>query len=405
MIIHHEIVLLSLKSIWRNKTRSALTMLGIIIGVSAVILLVSIGQGLQTYITAQFENLGTNLVVVVPGQIAVGDSGGASFAQGPPNFAGSKLTLKQTEGLDRLGPPIEAAGAAIEIPASVHYLGKSKFTTVAGVTANYSQIRNLTISRGRVISKSDVDIGRNVAVLGKGITETFFGSSDPLGKEISISNQRFQVIGILNDLGTASFGVDINNFVALPITSAQKVFGNKSVQAMVIKATSKEDIPLVIRKAKTYLSTQLKDDEFTVIDQSSLLSTINQILGVLTIALGGIAAISLVVGGVGIMNIMLVSVSERTREIGLRKAVGAKQNDILFQFLVESIVLSGTGGFFGILLGSLGALGINKVIATTVTPWSVILAFGVSAAVGIIFGVMPAYRASRLDPIEALRYE
>lgn len=341
MIIPKEILLLSLKSIWRNKTRSALTMLGIIIGVAAVILLVSIGQGLQNYITNQFEQLGSNLIIVLPGQVSIGGGEGASFSQGPPNFSGSKLTLKQNEQINRLGGPVEAAAASIELPASIQYLGKSKYTTVAGITANYSKIRNLTISEGRLFTKADIDIGRNIAIVGKAIADNFFGASDPVGKEITIGSQRFQVVGVLKDLGAASIGVDINNFVAIPITSAQRLFGNKNVQAIAVKATSKEEIPQAITKVKTYLSTQLKEDEFSVVDQSSLIQTINQILGVLTAALGGIAAISLVVGGVGIMNIMLVSVTERTREIGLRKAVGAKQSDILIQFLIEAVVLSG----------------------------------------------------------------
>lgn len=400
-----EIIILALKSIWRNKTRSSLTMLGIIIGVAAVILLVSIGQGLQDYITKQFEELGSNLVLVLPGQVASSEGGNVSFGQGPPNFSGSKLTLKQNDEINRMGPPVEAAAASIELPASIQYLGKSKYTTVAGITSNYAQIRNLTVSQGRLLTKADVEIGRNVAIIGKGISDDLFGASDAVGKEITVGSQRFKVIGVLKDLGAASIGIDINNFVAIPITSAQRLFGNKNIQAIAVKATSKEEIPQVIRMVKTYLGQQLKEDEFSVVDQSSLIQTINQILGVLTAALGGIAAISLVVGGVGIMNIMLVSVTERTREIGLRKAVGAKQNDILIQFLIEAVVLSGVGGALGILIGSAGALIANQYISTSVTIWSVALAFGVSAAVGIVFGVTPAIRAARLDPIEALRYE
>lgn len=405
MLIPSQIFTLALKSIWRNKTRSFLTMLGIIIGVASVILLVSIGQGLQLYITKQFESLGTNLIVVLPGQVSLGGSGGSTFSSGPPNFGGSKLTVQQAEQIDRLGQPIEAAGAAIEQPASIQYLGKSKYTTVAGITSNYASLRNITVAEGRLILNSDVDAGRNVVIIGKSIARDFFGANDPIGKQVTIGSQRFQVIGILRDLGVASFGTDINNFVAMPISTGERVFGIKNAQVIAVKATSKEEVPAAIKKVKLYMSQRLKDDEFSVLDQASLVQTINQILGVLTVALSGIAAISLVVGGVGIMNIMLVSVTERTHEIGLRKAVGAKESDILIQFLIEAVVLSAFGGGIGILIGAGGALIVNQFISTAVTFWSVVLAFGVSATVGIVFGVTPAIRASRLDPIQALRYE
>lgn len=396
-----ETLILSLKSILRNKIRSALTMLGIIIGVASVILLVSVGQGLQQYITGQFEDLGTNLITVLPGRVSL-DEG---FSGGPPNFAGSKLTLSQAEKLDRLGGPIDVAGAASEIPVSIQYKGESKYTTVAGITANYSEIRNLTVSEGRNISEQDVEIGRKVVILGQGIVEDLFGQSTAIGKEVTIGEEKYQVIGILRELGTASIGFDINNFAAIPITSAQRLSGANSVQTIVVKTKTKEDIQEAIDTTKRFLSQELTEDEFSVIDQSSLLGTITQILGVLTLALGGIAAISLVVGGVGIMNIMLVSVTERTREIGLRKAVGARPNDILTQFLIEATVLSLVGGGVGILIGWGGSMIINQFFPSSVTLWSVGLAFGVSAAVGIIFGVAPAIRASRLDPIQALRYE
>jgi putative ABC transport system permease protein len=220
-----------------------------------------------------------------------------------------------------------------------------------------------------------------------------------------MGGQKFQVVGILSKIASGGFGVDINSFVVLPLTSAQQLFGMKSVQAIGVKAIDKDSIPQAIAQVNKELGKYHKSDDFSVVDSSSLVATINQILGVVTLALGGIAAISLVVGGVGIMNIMLVSVTERTREIGLRKAVGAKPQDILIQFLIESVALSVTGGGIGVLIGYLGSLAINQFINTTVTFWSVALAFGVSAAIGIIFGVAPAARASKLNPIEALKYE
>lgn len=399
MIDIEETIDLATKSIWRNKARSSLTMLGIIIGVSAVILLVSVGQGLSNYITGQFESLGTNQVYVIAG------AGLEGFGQGPPNFAGSKLALRHVDEIAKLGSPIKTAAAENDTPTAVKYKGESQITTVGGVTAEWGNLINIEIARGRKISKSDMDQARNVAVLGQSIIEDFFGSSDPIGKKISIGDEQFTVIGEIEEIGTQSIGFDIDNFVIIPITSSNRVFGNDSLQSIIVQSESKEAINDVIDKVERYMLTQMDEDDFSIVDQSSLLDTINSILGVLTAALGGIAAISLVVGGVGIMNIMLVSVTERTREIGLRKAVGAKPSDILRQFLIEAITLSILGGGIGIAIGAAGSFALNQFFPTAVTPWAVALAFGVSAAVGIIFGVAPAIRASRLDPIEALRYE
>jgi len=399
MIPISEITKLAVRSLLRNKSRALLTMLGIIIGVSAVILLVSIGQGLQTYITQQFESLGSNLIVVLPGKVGVGGS-----VTGP-NLAGSKLTLSDVDKLSRLGGAVESVGAGIEMPSTVSFLGKSKYTTTGGVTAEYQKMRNLTVSTGRMISDSDNRSGRNVVDIGPGLVDSLFSGANPIGKEVTMGGQKFQVVGVLSKIGSGGFGVDINSFVMLPLTTAQRLFGMKSVQAIGIKARDKESIPEAIALVKKELGKSLKSDDFSVVDSSSLVATINQILGVVTFALGGIAAISLVVGGVGIMNIMLVSVTERTREIGLRKAVGAKPSDILYQFLIEAVVLSLGGGMIGVAIGALGAWGISHFIETTVTWWSVALAFGVSAAIGIVFGVAPAARASKLNPIEALKYE
>jgi putative ABC transport system permease protein len=404
MIEFEEVIELAFKSIVRNKTRSALTALGIIIGVASVILLVSLGQGLQNYITGQFETLGANLIYVLPGSIG-GSDGEISFGQGPPNFAGSKLTLKHVDELAKLGGPVKNAAAETDMPASVTYRNTSKYTTVGGISSQWSQIVNIEINKGRRITSSDVELGRNVAILGQSIEEDFFGSSDPIGKDINIAEQKFEVIGVIGQIGTQSIGFDINNFIAIPITASQRIFGQDTVQSVMVQAQNQDDIEAAKDAVDRYLSKELSEDDFSIVDSSSLLDTINSILGVVTAALGGIAAISLVVGGVGIMNIMLVSVTERTREIGLRKAVGAKQSDILTQFIIEAVTLSVFGGFIGIAIGWGGSLIINKYFPATVTFWSVALAFGVSAAVGIIFGVAPAIRASRLDPIEALRYE
>lgn len=400
MIDLKETVNLALVNLWRNKTRSLLTALGIIIGVSAVILLISLGQGLQNYIAGQFESLGTNLIFVIPGQTLE-----EGFGQGAPNLSGSKLTLKHVGELQKLGGPIKNAAADTDIPATVEYRGKSKYTTVGGLSAEWIEMVNIEIQDGRSITDSDVKLARNVTFLGQSIVRDLFGSSDPIGKRITIANEKFEVVGVIGEIGTQSIGFDIDNFVGIPITVSQRIFGNENVQSIIVQAKSQEDVQAAIDDVERYLLKEMDEDDFSVADQSSLLETINQIIGVLTAALGGIAAISLVVGGVGIMNIMYVSVTERTKEIGLRKAVGAKPSDILSQFVIEAVTLSLVGGGIGIGIGLVGAAAINQFFPAVVTFWSVLLAFGVSATVGVIFGVAPALRASRLDPIDALRYE
>ena len=400
MINIEETFNLALVNLWRNKTRSLLTALGIIIGVSAVILLVSVGQGLQNYITGQFESLGTNLIYVLPGQALE-----EGFGQGPPNLAGSKLTLEHVEDIKKLGGPIKNAAADNDLPATVEYRGESKFTTVGGLSAEWVEMINIDIQEGRALTDTDVKLARNVTFLGQSIVEELFGNSNPIGKRITVAGEKFEVVGVIGEIGAQSIGFDIDNFVGIPITVSQRLFGIDNIQSIIVQASSSEEIPEAIDLIERHLLKDIEEDDFSVVDQSSLLETINNILGVLTAALGGIAAISLVVGGVGIMNIMYVSVTERTKEIGLRKAVGAKPSDILAQFVIEAVTLSVVGGGIGIAIGFAGSLALNQFFPTAVTIWSVLLAFGVSAAVGIIFGVAPARRASRLDPIDALRYE
>lgn len=394
-----ETLNLARKNIWKNKVRSVLTMLGLIIGVASVILLVSVGQGLQNYITNQFEQLGSNLIYVLPGDVEGFGQGGG------PSFQTSKLTLDHVEEIARLGGSIKNAAADNDLAAKVSYKGESKIVTVGGISSTWAEMMSIELDQGRMITKSDEDLARNVVILGQTVTDDLFGKTEPLGKEITIGDGKFVVIGIIGELGTQSIGFDIDNFVAIPITSSQKLFNYDSVQTIIIQAGSKDEIEDAKFAVERYMLGEIEDDDFSVVDQESLLETITGILSVVTAALGGIAAISLVVGGVGIMNIMLVTVTERTREIGLRKALGAKPNDILGQFLVEAVTLSVTGGLIGIGIGWGGSLIINQFFPSSVTLWAVALAFGVSAAVGIIFGVAPALRASKLNPIDALRYE
>ena len=399
-----ELIRISLTALRTNKVRSFLTMLGIIIGVFSVIILVSVGAGLRAFINNQFENLGSNIVIIMPGKL-LDEKGQYSGAHGAPNFAGSKLDYQQVRGLKRLGKPIVAATGRTETPVTASRIsGKSVFTTVMGVTEDYSEVRNTKAQKGRFISLADVSSGKRVAAIGPSLADKIFGSVDPLGKEFRLGEQKFKVVGIVEKKG-GGFGVDTDNSAYIPITAAQRLFNLKNFQVIDVQIDSKDNINEGIKIIKKYMLKELKDDEFSVLDQSQLLGTIDTILGTLTTALGAIAAISLLVGGIGIMNIMLVSVTERTHEIGLRKAVGAQPRDIAIQFLIESVFLSITGGLIGILLAFLVSLAISRIFQTVITGWSVFLAFGISSLVGIIFGVAPALRAAKLNPIDALRYE
>jgi len=399
-----EILKLSLVALKANKVRSALTMLGIIIGVSAVILLISLGSGLQNYITDTFESLGTNTIYVMPGKV-MSDEGG--FGGGAPSFAGSKLTLAQMKDIEKLDESIADASAMIEMSANIKYGNISKYAKAQGITDNFFAIYNIEVEQGRGLTKADVDQKRKVTILGADLKDKLFDGQDPIGKKILVGENRYEVVGLALKKGGGFGGSnDLDNAAYIPITCSMDQFGMSNVMTIIVSAQSKESIDQAKSAIKRYLlKKNLKEDDFSVVDQASLLSSINQILGVLTAALGGIAAISLVVGGIGIMNIMLVSVTERTREIGLRKAIGATGSDILIQFLIEAVVLCLIGGGIGILIGWGGSLAAQSLIPAQVPLWSVGLAFGFSSLVGLVFGVAPAYKASKLDPINALRYE
>lgn len=398
-----ETTKLALTALRSNKLRSGLTMLGVIIGVTSVILLTSIGTGLQNYLNQQFETLGANVLVVLPGSFG-SEGGGLGGIQGPPNFQGSKLTLVHVRDLEKFGPPIEAAAPVFELASKATSQNKSTSITLIGTTEQYAKVRNLNIAKGRGLTRADLDAARRVAVIGPTLSEKLFADADPLGKQITIAQRRFEVVGVTEKLGSM-LGFDIDNVAYIPITTAQKIIGFENLMQILVKANSKDQLGVTQEITRAYFLKKMTKDDFSVLDQRQILNVINQILGVLTLALGGIAAISLIVGGIGIMNIMLVSVTERTREIGLRRAVGATPNTILTQFVTEAVILSCGGGLIGIGLGETFSLILGRFIPTAVTIWSVLLAFTVSALVGIIFGIAPAFRASRLNPVEALRYE
>lgn len=393
-------ILIAFKSLRTNKIRSFLTMLGVIIGVTSVILLVSIGTGLQNYITKQFEEMGTNLLFIMPGKFQFRDS----REGGPPGGGSEKLTLDDISYLERRSKRVKSFLPITSKTADVSY-GKETYNTfIVGTTEDYERLRKSSTTRGRFFTKAQSKTGRRVAILGVTVIEKTFGKTDPLNKKIRVDGTTYTVVGILNEKGAAA-GNDQDDQIIIPIEAFDRQFNPGGISYAYAEVNSVEDISLAKSEMEEILGRVKNDDDFSVVDQRELLSTITSILGVLTIGLGGIAAISLLVGGIGIMNIMLVSVSERTREVGLRKAVGATPKVIRIQFLIEAVILSFSGGIIGIILGELGSLAISRFFPAYVTMWSVVLAFGVSALVGIVFGLAPAYKASKLNPIEALRYE
>lgn len=392
-------------SILRNKLRSFLTTLGVVIGVLSVILLTSIGNGLTVFIEKQFQSLGSNLLIVSPGEI-VSEDGGFNQEQAMLSLATSKLSLGDVESLKRVGYPLGDVAPVIEGSIDVR-TQQGKRTGFSVATApQYSELRNTKTTEGRFFSEADVSSSRKVAVIGSNIAAKLFSGVDPVGESVTLNRVNFEVVGVAEPKSSGSLGgPDIDSSVYIPITTARSALGQEKISYILVQSASKTEIDRTKTKIKEVMGKRLNTEDFSVTDQAEILKTIQTILGTLTVGLAGIAAISLVVGGIGIMNIMLVSVSERTREIGLRKALGATPKNIMIQFLIESAVLSTLGGMIGIILGVLGTLAIQPFFPATPALNSILLAFGVSLATGIVFGVFPARKAAQLSPIEALRYE
>ena len=385
----------ALDALRANRLRSILTMLGVIIGVAAVVILVAIGSGAKAEVEKQVEGLGSNLILVVPGSLEIGGAPSAS-----------RLELSDVELLGRAVGDTNAVATTVQSGELVRVGDREVFTTINGTNETVVNVFDRPIARGRYISAADVDTRRRVAVLGSSSARKLFGDVDPIGRQITIAGVRFRIIGTFVDVGS-TFGVDRNAEIHVPVTSAQRLFGVERIDALAVKAPTIDSIPAIQKRILDALAEKYPGDKFSAVTQTQILGTIGQILGLLTLVLAAIAAISLLVGGVGVSNIMLVSVRERTREIGLRKALGARQRDILVQFLIEAVLLTSIGGLIGIALGvsaSLAAAALSPLPAQ-ISWWSPLLAFGVSAGVGIFFGVAPARRAGRLDPVVALRTE
>lgn len=407
-----DLLTTSTESLRRNKSRSFLTILGVVIGIASVILMLAIGQSAEGFILNQVADLGSDLIFVEP-------SSGDSAESGPPSpFIEQTLTLDDATAMEKSGYFL-AVSPVLATSTAVSYAEESKFYQIYGVDENYPTIFSQEVKTGRFFDQSDINSYARVVVLGKSVAENLFGDQDPIGREIKIKKNSFRVIGVFGELGSQFFQ-NLDERVSVPVTTTMRdILGVDYVSYIVARAIgdtalAKEETRFLLREThKLDNPNGEKDkDNFLVSTQSDAVEIIGSIGSVLSILLASIAAISLLVGGIGIMNIMLVSVTERTREIGLRKAVGATHKEILHQFLVEAVLLTALGGFIGIVLGIVTSLSSALIIGQFVDGWDpnipingVVLGFLVSTFVGIVFGIYPARHAARLDPIEALRYE
>lgn len=383
-----QLIKLALRGIIDNKLRSFLTMLGIIIGVASVIALVSFASGATAQVTSQLEGMGSNILNV------------NIFGRG------SQTSFTYEEAMDLKNPYISGVAPTVNSGMTVKFMNKTFDTGIIGTNPEYFSINGRETEVGRILTETDIENRSRVAVIGAE-TARELGMINPVGETIKIEGNNFTVVGLLKSKGSSMMGSQ-DDVVIVPITTAQRLFRTGGIRSITMQAASPEDV----EPAKAFLEADLmrifgEEDSFNVFDQTELLDTVRQSTSVLSMMLGGIAGISLLVGGIGIMNIMLVTVTERTREIGIRKAIGAKKKDILTQFLIESSVLSGVGGIIGIIVG----LALSRILSslanfpTQTTLLTVGISFGFALLVGIVFGMYPANRAANLNPIDALHYE
>ena len=403
--MYKESFLMAWASLIANKMRSILTMLGIIIGVAAVIALVSIGNGVKQDIQNSISSLGSNLLMVMPG---------APRTPGVRPSAGSMKSLKVSdyEAISKLDG-VKAASPMTSGSYVVIYQNKNWTTSVSGVSYNYLDVNNWSMKSGRFLSEKNVQNRERVAVVGKTVVKNLFGDEDPVGAEIRVKNIPFRIIGVLNSKGSGAMGNDQDDMVIIPYTTAmERVEGVDYLRMIYVVGKDENGIDRLQSDIENLLRVRhgIKDtnlDDFNIQNMNSIMETMEETTGTLTLFLGAVAAISLVVGGIGIMNIMLVSVTERTREIGVRKALGATYNVIVTQFLIEAVVISLMGGIIGIALG-IGAsklIGMASGMSTVISIPTIVMSFAFSMAIGLIFGIYPARKAAKLNPIDALHYE
>ncbi len=396
------------RALRRNKVRSLLTALGIIIGIAAVIAVVAVGEGASAMIREQVSSMGSNLVIIFPGSMRTrGFHGGAGTQQ--------TLTAEDGDAIQKEFPEVVAVSPMVRSGAQCVYRENNWATSVMGVSDTYPTVRNWELGSGDFFTDSDVRGATRVCVLGVTVATELFAGEDPVGRNLRIRNMPFRVVGVLARKGSAAWGQDQDDTVLVPWTTARRVLENTSffhINQILLSLSSLEDLPRIRPEIETLLRQRHRlapeaDNDFTITDMTEVTQMITQVSRLMSVLLAAIASISLVVGGIGIMNIMLVAVTERTREIGLRMAVGARRRDILMQFLVEAIALAGVGGILGILLGATVAEILAKANSwpVLISGGSVALALLFSAGVGVFFGFYPAWRASRLNPIECLRHE
>jgi putative ABC transport system permease protein len=400
---------IAVKALQSNKMRSALTMLGVIIGVGAVIAMLAVGTGASQRISQQIQSIGSNLLIVLPGSTT---SGGVRMGAGTQ----PTLTLGDAGAIKKECPAVSYVAPILSGVAQVVFGHANWSTGIQGTTPDFLAVRNWLLSNGRAFTDADIRSASKVCLLGQTVVDNLFGSENPVGQTVRIKNIPFKVIGVLASKGQSAVGQDQDDTVLIPVTTAQKrLFGTAfpgMVRIIMVEAASLEEMDAAQEQITALLRQrhhlgQRQEEDFSIRNLTQFMQAAEQSSRVMTLLLGAIASVSLLVGGIGIMNIMLVSVTERTREIGIRMAVGAKTKAIRMQFIAEALTLSMIGGITGILAG----VGVSKIISalagwsTVISLFSIVLAFGFSALVGIFFGYYPAYKASLLDPILALRYE